>query len=429
MLSSLKAKIPSWCGVSIVMAGMPSIAAQKPGDSGQQEVIQLSDGTKLTFLGVTHGRHHRAPHYENMQTGNWIYTPGDATVAWIEAEHDPKQWPSYELLVSDKENTGCVPTEKRSSSHVKDGVDIQGFVLNAFPRWDKKMILRARLYHEPIAPGQFVVSNAEPGLLASWTPESLPATKSDGDFQVTLSNLMAGVPIPYRRGTQPPGKDAANQCVRIAFGFQQNGQTATNWNPKLVKTSDAAGNVVRSVISDYPEGGVYDYPRRGQTPDFHWDGHFYRPGLWPDASPWKLLMEFTRTSGFNDDETLTLTNLPVRVGTQKIVDEEWTMEPSANFNFMLGKVNGVQLKVLAPLQFPDRLQNGKKIIRILIFADSNPALPGMRLTLLDATDDQGKAVWSPFPAAWANHFSLDLPYERDTKTLNLKLALHKSRFV
>jgi len=52
-------------------------------------------------------------------------------------------------------------------------------------------------------------------------------------------------------------------------------------------------------------------------------------------------------------------------------------------------------------------------------------LPGV----LDATDDQGKAVWSPFPAAWANHFSLDLPYERETKTLNLKLALHKSRFV
>ena len=140
-------------------------------------------------------------------------------------------------------------------------------------------------------------------------------------------------------------------------------------------------------------------------------------------------MEFTRTSGFNDDETLTLTNLPVRVGTQKTVDEEWTMEPSANFNFTPGKVNGVQLKVLAPLQFPDRLQNGKKFIRILIFADSNPTLQGMRLTLLDATDDQGKAVWSPFPAAWANHFSLDLPYERETKTLNLKLALHKSRFV
>jgi len=52
------------------MAGMTSIAAEKPGDSGQQQVIHLSDGTKITFLGVTHGGHHRAPHYENLQTGN-----------------------------------------------------------------------------------------------------------------------------------------------------------------------------------------------------------------------------------------------------------------------------------------------------------------------------------------------------------------------
>ena len=53
----------------------------------------------------------------------------------------------------------------------------------------------------------------------------------------------------------------------------------------------------------------------------------------------------------------------------------------------------------------------------------------MRLTLLEATDDHGEAVWSPFPAAWANHFSFDLPHQRETKSLNVKLAPHKSRFV
>ena len=94
-----------------------------------------------------------------------------------------------------------------------------------------------------------------------------------------------------------------------------------------------------------------------------------------------------------------------------------------------GKVSGMRVKLLAPLLFPDRLQDGKKFIRVLIYADPNPTLPGTRLTLLEATDDRGEAVWSPFPAAWASHFSLDLPCNRETKTLNLKLALHKSRFV
>ena len=99
------------------------------------------------------------------------------------------------------------------------------------------------------------------------------------------------------------------------------------------------------------------------------------------------------------------------------------------FQFYAGKSERSATESAGAVAVSGPATKRKKIIRILIFADSNPALPGMRLTLLDATDDQGKAVWSPFPAAWANHFSLDLPYERDTKTLNLKLALHKSRFV
>src|SRR5262245_44146415 len=166
-----------WCCVSIVIAGMTSVAAEMPGDSGTQRVIRLSDGSKLTFLGLTYGKRHLAPHYENLRRGNPIYTPNGATVAWIETEHDPSRWPSFELLLSDKAETVCVNIERRASSHVKNGVDVQGFVLNAFPRWDKEMILRARLYYEAVAPGQFVVSNAEASSLTSWTPEPIPATK------------------------------------------------------------------------------------------------------------------------------------------------------------------------------------------------------------------------------------------------------------
>src|SRR4029453_7882064 len=101
-----------WCGISIVIAGMTT-AAEMPGDSGQQQVIRLSDGSKLTFLGLTYGKRHLAPHYENLRRGNSIYTPNGATVAWIETEHDPSRWPSFELLVSDKANTGCVNIDMR----------------------------------------------------------------------------------------------------------------------------------------------------------------------------------------------------------------------------------------------------------------------------------------------------------------------------
>src|SRR5262249_18552944 len=139
-------------------------------------------------------------------------------------------------------------------------------------------------------------------------------TKSDGDFQVTLTNLIGGVPLPHKRGDPPPVKDPANQCVRMTFGFQQNAHSVTNWRPLMVQTSDAAGNHVRSVISDYPENGVFIYPQARSvpsgserilntlwrtlvpqvsgTPVMHMDGYFYRPGLWPNESPWKVRLEF-----------------------------------------------------------------------------------------------------------------------------------------
>ena len=390
----------------------------------------MNESTKLTFLGITHGRHHVAPQYENLPTGNWIYTSDDATVVWIKAEHASSGRPSYELLVSDVTNTGCVGTEQATSSHVKDGVDVQGFVLNAFPRWDEEMILRVRPFNGHIAEGQFVVTNAGHTAFADLTPEPLPATKSDGDFEVTLTNLTAGVPLPHWRGRPAPEDDPANKCVRIAFGFQQNGRSVTNWRPWLVQTSDAVGNHLKNVISDYPQDGIYFYPQPGHPEMAQMDGYFYRPGLWPDESAWKVRLEFTRTSGFSDDEILTLTNLPVRAGSQQDADEEWTWDGSkTNFTFTPGTVNGVHVKVLEPLLVPDRFQAGQRHLSVIIYADPNPTSMGMHLTLLEATDDQGHAVPTQFPVPWAGHFSLDFPDPRDTKTLSLRLALHKSRFV
>jgi hypothetical protein len=47
-----------------------------------------------------------------------------------------------------------------------------------------------------------------------------------------------------------------------------------------------------------------------------------------------------------------------------------------------------------------------------------------------ATDDQGRELWSFEKPPWAGHFSIEFArVHDDVKSLNLKLALHKSRFV
>ena len=158
-----------------------------------------------------------APHgagYENLRTANWIYTAPNITVVWIKEEG--RRPPPYESLVSDRANTGCVNIERRQGSFVNVGVSLQSFVLTAFPRWDTETILRVRPYRGVASPEQFVLTNPTPGTIARWTPEPLPATRSAGDLEVTLTKLIAGAPVPYREGGSPaPTNDPANQCVHL----------------------------------------------------------------------------------------------------------------------------------------------------------------------------------------------------------------------
>jgi len=423
----MKAKILSWSTFLIIGIGFTAF--------GQSQVMQLDDGTKLTFLGATTGTRQMAPGYENLATANWLYTPDRPSMVWILAEHEQGKWPNYELLISDTAKTGCVNLEKSTGSHVRDGVDIQGFLMRAFPRWDKEMLARVKPYGAAISKGEFVITNPAPTAVENWTAEPLPITRSDGDLEVTLTKLVAGAPLPYRQGEQPLTNDPANQCVHLNFDFRQNGQPTTNWGPWPVVTSDAAGNRVRGLIYSYPSNGINPiYPDR-MHPSFPpvVDGYFYRPGLWPDQSPWKVRLEFIHHSNFSDEETVTFTNLAVRSGSQQDFDDEWLWDASkTNLSFVAEQmVNGVKLKLLPPLVYSPKIMPGEKHLGVLIYADPEREARAMNLTLLQATDENGREVVTPLRngGGWAGHFGLDFPNVRVVKTLNLKLALHKSRFV
>jgi hypothetical protein len=430
----MKSKILLWSSVSVLTVGVTIAAGARPGDAvafpalGEPQVIHLEDGTKLTLLGTTYGSHHMAPGYENLRTANWIYTVPDTTVVWIEEEHKTNEWPTYELLVSDPANTGCVNIERRQGSFVKLGISLQSFVLSAFPRWDKQTILRVRPYSGTVVKGEFVLTNPVPRTFAQLTPKPLPDTESDGDLEVTLTKLVAGVPVPHYQGvTNGPVSDPANQCVRLNFNFRQNGQSTTNWDPWPVQTTDASGNWSRGLIYGYPTNSIFT-----KNPlNWVFDGYYYRPGLWPDE-PWKVRLEFIRGSNFSDDEIVTFTNIPVRPGSQQDADDEWTWDASNTyFTFIAqGNANGVQLKLLPPLLVVNRWQRSEKDIGIIIYTDPDFNPKGMNLTVVSATDDQGRELWSFEKPAWAGHYSIGFARVRDDiKSLNLKLALHKSRFV
>ena len=426
-------KIPS------LLAGLFFGAFIACGDDKQ--IITLDDGTKLTLLGTTYGNHHMAPGYESLRTANWIYTAPNTTVVWIEEE--PGNQPIYELLVSDQATTGCVNIEEsHPGTHVEAGVDIYGFVLNAFPRWDKETMLRIRPYRGSVSKEYFVLTNPAPGTFAQWTPRPLPDTESDGDLEVTLTKLVAGAPAPHYRGiTNGSVNDPANRCVHLNFDFRENGQSTTNWQAWPVQTTDAAGNWSRGLIYPYPTNGVrriWGHMINGSyiPPPEHYgmDGYYFQPGLWPNQ-PWKVRLEFIQRSGFSDDELVTFTNVPVKPGTQQDWDDEWTAWDigKTNFPFTItpATVKGVHLKLLPPLLLSDQYSTGHpKDINIVIGADPDFNPKGMNLTVVAATDDQGHDLWSFETPAWAGHYSIEFArVHDDIKSLNLTLALHKSRFV
>ena len=409
-----------WSIISLVIAGIAVDAflwLRKP------QVIKLTDGTKLTLLGVTYGKHHVAPKVKisggrARAGGARMDSTNDTLVVWIESEHKLNQYPNYELLVYDRADTACVSTWARTQSQIKNGVNIQGFTLDAYPRRDSKMILRVMSWGnngQSASKEQFVISNPARGKsFVKWTPDPLPDTQSDGDLNVTLTRLVDDVS--FNRGNDVPQKDPMSRAVLAAFHTEQKGVVVTNWQPVRVTTSDASGN---SIGNNSWSAGRDDNGDATMT---------YQWGLWPDQTPWKLDVEMSRTSGFNDDEVWTVQNVPLNRGSWQSLWNNNGRNTRTNSAFAETTLNGVHLKLFPAIQITDQnFGNGQRQGGVRVTAD--PDLPqGFRLSVL-ATDEQGHQLQNWGPNGGGGNYVAQFPDLRNAKTLNITVALHKSRLV
>ena len=412
-------KIILWSIVALVVVGVAADAflwLRKP------QVIQLDKSTKLTLIGVTYGKHHAPPKIKiagrNARGGGaQLDSTNDTVVVWIEAEHKPNQYPNFQLMIYDPANTACTQTYARNQSQVKQGVDLMGFMLDAFPRRDNKMLLRVLSWNngQRISKEQFVVSNPARGSFAKWTPKPLPDTQSDGDLSVTLTKFIAGVKMPYNRGAGVPANDPYSKGVQLDFDVQQKGQAITNWRPVRVVTSDATGNSI--------QGWINDFRQNGQA-----SGYFYQQGLWPDEPAWKLRVEFSRTSGFSDDEIWSVSDVPVKPGTQQDMWNDWGNSDKKPA-FAEATVNGIHLKLFTAIQYQDQNNGGGESVSFSLKADPDPEAQGMRLTVLKATDDLGHDLQNRGASWGGGNYQYQYSNARNVKALNLTLVLHKSRFV
>jgi len=384
------------------------------------QVITLPGGDKLTLIGVTYGKHHVAPKIKiggKLTRGNGaqINSADDALVVWVEAEHKVNQYPNYQLMVYDKANTACVGTYNNTQSQINNKINIMGYMFNAYPRWDRSMIVRVLSNGNGgrrVAKEQFVIANPKRVSVPQWTPEPLPDKQTDGDLAATLTKLDAGV-----RGFNGMGspKDPVSKAVLAVFHFEQNGAIATNWQPIRIETSDAYGNHGQNnswSTSHDPNGDA--------TMTYQW-------GLWPDQ-PWKLKVEISKTGGFSSDELWSITNLPVNLGSQQEMynynnGNGTRRDPRA---FAETTLNGIHLKIYQAIQFTNvNYGNGEKPGGFRVQADK--PLDGFQLTLATAADEGGRAI--PFYGGngWGGtDRQIQLQNLRNAKSLNITLGMSKS---
>lgn len=399
------------------------------------KTIKLSDGTTLTLLGAEYGKHHKYPAVKtrpgtrrNNYGGPGSFdTPNATLVVWILQEHKANQWPNYQVLAYDRAETACVGNWTRNTRRLSDTEDIAAVQFDAYPRWDRKMILRVMSYGntgQRVGKEQFVVSNPARSSGAKWTAEPLPDKQSDGDLNVTLMKLVYGV-RGFRGGNGVSSSDPMNKAVLTAFHTEQNGVVVTNWQPIRIGTSDASGNQVQN--NSWSTGRD---PNGDATMTYQW-------GLWPEETPWKLRVEMSQTSGFKDDELWTVQNVPVNEGSQQDMynfsNNSNRRTPSA---FAETNLNGFQLKLYPVIQFTNvnyayagpNAENNQKPGGFRVQADRN--LDGVQLTLVTATDENGRPVPYFGGNGWGGDSrQIQLQNLRNAKFLNVTLALHKSQFV
>lgn len=412
----MKVKIWVWTGVAILAAG---IVAGAVWWKLRPQTFTLSNGTKLKLVAVTYGKHHNFPGKRMPVRANRRGGPLDSTndtlFVWIEQQHRGNQWPNYSLLVYDRAGTACAGNSMMTTRQLRPGDEVVATRLDAFPRRAGKFYLRVQEWNpqngrQTVKDG-FVVANPARGQFPTWFPDPLPDTQSDGDLDVTLTKLVCGVQTPWRRNDAVPD-DAMNKAVQVEFDVRQNGHTATNWQPVRIETSDATGNHANGYVNTTYQNG---------EPMI-----FYQWGLWPDEPAWKLRVEFSRSSGFTDDELWTVPNVPVENGKMQ---DFWNNNPRNRNQPGVAEttLNGFHLKIFPVKYFtdqpPDSSQQGAFQVQV------DPVPEGMQMTLAKVTDDLGRPVgnwrWS-----WGGNFNAYALRQLDgVKSINVTLALHKSRFL
>lgn len=417
-------KILLWFVIVILLAG----AAGAYWWTSRPQVIVLNDGTRLTLLAVTYGKHHKAPETKingRKMRKQTLDTPEESLCLWIDQKHKRNNWPNYQMMVFDVDNTGCAGQGQMSyGNSPNDTEQVVGIAFDAFPRRGRKVVFRAMSWGpggQKVSTNAFVVSNPARGQhFETWTPSALPLTQEDGDLSVTLKSLEIA-PNLFNYGSSRKLKDAMHIGVIADFHVEQNGQPATNWEPVDIQTYDATGNHTRTWSQGREEDGDDTIMR-------------YQWGLWPNEPAWKIRVEMSRQSGYLPDEVWTVNDVPLKPGD---MNDMWNQDRRGK-PFAEKTVGDTKLSIYPGVLLSDDQKNmyGGQMDAIVLIgtkpdfnADSFYGnSKGMRMNLANVTNDKGKKLESQSWGWGGGEYHYAIKKLAGSKTISITVALHRSRF-
>jgi hypothetical protein len=229
--------------------------------------------------------------------------------------------------------------------------------------------------------------------------EPVPMTKVEGDLQVRLMDFTVaaaksgtsvnGTLIPFHR----PGAGEDHEIVFKLDTYSPRGTNET-WIIQPAELSDTTGNRVRS-----------DNPLHFPVTDEYRFG----PALWPNETGWRLKLTLKRSRGYNPEELVTFTNVPVP-----------TLGPT-NAVFVTNRIHGmpVALTVWQPtaqetaitVELPDK-PAGKAVDFVELSADAGRKLTGYSVSRSDY---------------WSANLVSSIP--SNVKTVNITWAVQKTHTV
>jgi hypothetical protein len=387
--------------------------------------VTLPDGSTLRLVSVGYGTEHFLPgkwwqRYARhlplawqsrlpMASGPAMTTSVPSLGLWLDWDKlDPNV--NWDFALADEHDVEARLQPSATANSFAAGTTgprsgFMGRAFTTFPRRSATMELR--LYEPQSGGGRVLLAsfrfpNPVREKFPEWKPLPLPATVKHGDLEITLERLSFGASQdhPWR-----PAKTSEESHALGEFHVTDRGALG-HWVPDGVQMSDATGNELRA--RSWSRNILVGRPN-----------YLWNPHLWPSEAAWKLQFDFSRSEG-----AYFSTNELFEVPALAVPPMDGATESSFTTN-RLGHTLRVPGLAQGSWKFPGRKSSLGTADRIRLEVEVSPDLGRKRLTVVRASDDQGRSLkgWMSGRHEHAHYFAYEV--QPDAKFLNFTVAIHE----